>query len=105
MLRIFQVFSLSWEFVDLNVSQVLDKGYSQIIIPRSEEPATLAASICFSIPVYTDGMHEVELRVTLLMGDVKVDDEVFSFFKVAPASEVIVKLVNITEPLKFYVEY
>lgn len=96
------VASLSWEFVDLNVSRVLDKGYSQVIIPRSEEPATLATSICFSMPMYTDGVHEVELRVILLMGDVEVDNEVFSF-KVAPASEVTVKLVNVTEPLKFYV--
>ncbi len=96
------VASLSWELVDLSAGWVLDKGHSQVAIPRSEEPATLAASISSWTPVYTDGEHEVELRVALLMEGVEVDREVFSF-KVAPASEVIVKLADVTEPLKFYV--
>jgi len=91
-----------WRLVDLNESRVLAEGEANITIPSSDEPARLVDSLRLPTPIFTDGVHEVELEAALIRGGEELDSDALRFL-VTPASRVSILLENASEPLTFLV--
>ena len=93
---------LKWQLVDLNASAVLDSGQVELRLPSSDEPAVLARRLSIKAPAYTNGVHVLELRASLVVEGVAVDEDSLEFV-IRPASRVVIELEGARQPLTFYV--